>query len=166
MSVTTIVAVVKDAAWVYPQLPKGVFPYIAQGRVTGDGTAGQLSVSFEFNTQQLVTFQEYVTVCHFSVSSAVAALTGDCQLRAENGDWERTPITPLVAIVISPEVTNVAATTMGAAANEVTGLGRIEQGTDGSLIAETINIDGAVVDFTIKGFMADFPLIALNDWRF
>lgn len=158
MSVSTTVRFGQDLHLrqrVFPQLPKGVTPFVGGGTVLGDSSGTNLTVDFQFNPDSLDNWQPYVAIDTISVQATVAnPLNG--RVFVDASSWEDVPtnVTRYLATLV-PLLTS--ATTFGAIDTQVHYLGRILKSSTGSIPMRFVNVDTSLLDISITGWLATFP---------
>lgn len=166
MTVTTNVNAVLEAGRVYPELPKGIFPWTGNGTVTGDGGGGQAVVNVRMHPSASSAFTLYVALAKSAVKIQVAANTGRIEVRiAQDSDWEwdYSQVVPLDTL--NPQVTTAATVQLADEHQHLQYLGRTNPGTNGAINLSTINVSTMVMGIRLAGFYSDRPFIPHNDWR-
>jgi hypothetical protein len=139
----------------FPQLPKGMMPFIGGGTVTGNATGGTASVFFNFNPQSLDSWMPYVAINQFSIGGATADPL-NWVLFTGPDDFEDSPlnvnrqISVVDPVPTSPNVYN-------GTDNGTQYMGRIIKGSAGQLIARGSNVNTSVVDVYITGWWSYDP---------
>lgn len=166
MTVTATVDAILEASRIYPELPRGIMVWTANGSVTGDGTAGVQQLNVRLRPTASAVFTLYVALAKSSVKTSVAANTGRFEVRiVNNADWEfdYSSVTPLDTL--NPQVTTLATVQKADEHQHLQYLGRTNPRTNGVINIATINVDTMVADIRLSGFYSDRPFIPHNDWR-
>jgi len=140
---------------VFEQLPEGIQPWRGAGTITGDASGGLVSITFQFNPDQLNVFQPYIAVqaCFVNVSVADPK---DGKLVTSTSDWEDVPAGISAAVMIIPtiETTDL---NFSAAVRKTTYLGRARQATTAGIVYQFDNVNGAVHDVMLRGWYSEMP---------
>lgn len=138
------------------QLPEYVQPFQASGALTGDVSGGNWAMLFDFNPDALVEYQPYVAISEMSVySTTVDPKT--LYMQAPAGAWEDNSL-PRVLYVVDPvETQDVRYVGIQRMTHYV---GRGIAGNTNSLQVYGDNVDGAVVNITIRGWLSEMPFQA------
>lgn len=166
MSVTGVAQAILQAERVYPELPLGIFPWVAVGTVTGDGTGGTANVDISMHPGSASTFTLYVALAKSAVKTSVAANTGRITVRiAAVTDWEWDYRNAGVLDTLNPQVTTAATVEKEDEHQHLQYLGRTNPGLPGGINIATINVDTMIMGIRLVGFYSDRPFIPHNDWR-
>lgn len=162
MSVTTTVSVRSDGRK-YPEPPSGMQIYAAAGSVIGSSGGGHQTVVFDFNPSGDRIFQPYVSIDFMSVNGSVAII-GNVWVYQVVNNWERSIGLARTIDVLVPVVTE-SSVQLQAAKHDTINLGRVELGTNGQLRFRAAEVDTAVMDISISGFISDQEMIGRDVWR-
>lgn len=146
-------------------LPSGIQVWQAQARVTGDGTAGNQSITVQFNPQSDVGFQPYVSVSLCGIQTQVAALVGGIQVVAADNHWERSVGTQMILKAFQPVLTLSATVKFAGVDHEIAYVGRGVKGQSLDLIVQFLEVDTMIADIDITGLISDHPFIPYDYWR-
>lgn len=167
MSVTGTTQIFFDEGRKYPQLPDGVRPWWGTGAVTGDATAGFVTLPYALNPNSSRSFDQYFTMTRQSLNTSTADPDGAVYLEQDRNSWERlldSATTPVIG-VLAPVDLGAGFGQFAAEQSDVKMLGRVATGTIGALNLYATNVDLMVLTHFIAGFVADYPIIGWNDWR-
>jgi len=166
MAVTGIMAHREDGR-AYVELPSGLRPWFANGRVTGDASAGLLRMDLQFNPAASVEFSRYVSVNHIGIRTTDAAAIADLEVQISSGHWEKTSLEFTTSALID-EVnlrTTSAATVFGGRSHDTHYLGRFIAGTTATLNMTTLNVNLMQMNISASGLIADRPFVPYDFWR-
>lgn len=159
MSVATVITAITVDARRNPDLPKGLQPFMAFATSTGDGTAGNIDFSFQFNPGGGRTFQPYVAIEEMNFVSSVADPT-DGLWRIISADWERLVNADSGGTSQDfPIITEESNGLFYWNDKNWRYLGRAQLGTTAKIFIRMPNVDTAVLNFWIKGLVADRPFV-------
>lgn len=166
MSVTGDADARLEAGRVYPELPKGVQLWTANGSVTGTNTGGVQQIDFAMHPSFASNFTLYVALAKSAVKTTVAANTGRIEIRIRtDNNWEFDYSSLVPIDTLNPQVTTAATVEKADEHQHLTYLGRTNRGTPGVINVTTINVDTMVMAVRLMGFYSDRPFIPHNDWR-
>lgn len=150
----------------YVELPFGIQPWSASRLVTGNAGGGEMQVTFLFNPSADRSFQPYVSLHHVGIIGDVALLTNPVVTVQQNGDnWERAMLSVLTAVDLIEMSASLSAVSSTGSSGRVTYLGRVEQGTAGTLKFACLNTNTATMNVVASGFYSDRPFVAQDYWR-
>lgn len=166
MSVSTTVSARLESGRVYPELPIGIFPWTANGEITGNAGGGTANVDVEMHPGAAPAFTLYVAIATTAVKIQTAANVGKIEVRiTQPAQWEFDYSSVVPIDVLDPQVTTTATVELAAQNRQLAYLGRTMPGLPGNFNVTTINVDTMVMKVRIVGFYSDRPFIPHNDWR-
>lgn len=166
MSVNTTVAIVTDGRNYNKevrQTPDGVQPFNTNGSVTGSTGGGHSTVNFQFNPGLDRTFQPYVVIDFISIEHQIAD-GGNAWVYQVVNEWERSAGIQRTVELLVPLVSE-SSVQFAIASHRTINLGRVELGTAGLVRVRMEEINTAVTNVAIAGYLADYPLIGNDTWR-
>jgi len=156
MSVEATGSFIEDGR-VVPGLENGVKPFTATTTITGDGSGGYSTQYINFNPTSSRTFQPYVAIYEISFVATTADPTDPLCYRTSS-HWEDANRSGHGGqIVLASMVTENVNAQWTFIQRQWTYLGRVQQGTPGSIIIRDSNVNTSVQHTYIRGLISDRP---------
>lgn len=155
--------VVLPSGYPHQGLPRGIQHWQDQGTVTGDGTGGDVEVTFRFNPESNVNYQPYVSVARAGFTGQVVDPVRPLAVRAESGSFDIS-VDRTIDFGFTNDPVSTEATIFVGTFNTPTYLGRIRKGSVGQISLKGDQVDTCVYNVWVAGFMADFPFIPRDYW--
>jgi hypothetical protein len=167
MSVSATGVVTFDDGRVYAGLPEGVKPFWGRVSITGNGSGGYLFGYLEFNPNSQETFQQYVQISTWSISTQIAGTGDGVMLGALENDWERASIlgSGLVLGIIQPGTIGASIAEGHGTDGDIKMLGRVNKGTPGRIYIATENTNTKITSTVVTGLVSDFPIVGMDTVR-
>lgn len=162
MSVAVSMALAFDES-PYPNLPRTIKPWVAQGNTTGTAGGGSNVGRLEFNTSSTRKRQLYVFVQGASIHASVAD-PKDFEILATGGDWQKSPGGDRCLGTLVTVPSGVATPLWGGSSEIKAYLGKAELPGTGEIIITGDEVNTCVSRFYMWGFASDNPHL-FEDFR-